>query len=107
MRRGFCEGRQRLRDLGHGRAAASTTSATPSPSTASALKRFWRTAWGRKAEKRFLPMQPGDVPASYADIDDLKRDFGFDPITRVEVGVERFVRWYRDFFSSRRVPAAA
>ncbi len=53
---------------------------------------------GRKAEKRFLPMQPGDVPATYADIDDLKRDFGFDPITRVEVGVERFVRWYRDFY---------
>ena len=52
-------------------------------------------------------MQPGDVPATYADIDDLKRDFGFDPITRVEVGVERFVRLYRDFFSSRRVPAAA
>jgi len=85
MRRGFCEGKQRLRDLGHGRAAASTTSATPSPSTASALKRFWRTAWGRKAEKRFLPMQLGDVPATYADIDDLKRDF----------------------FSSLRVPAAA
>lgn len=53
---------------------------------------------GRKAEKRFLPMQPGDVPATYADIDDLKRDFGFDPSTRVEVGVERFVRWYRDFY---------
>ena len=51
---------------------------------------------GRKAEKRFLPMQPGDVPATYADIDDLTRDVGFEPTTTIEVGVERFVRWYRD-----------
>ena len=54
---------------------------------------------GRKAEKRFLPMQPGDVPATYADIDDLKRDVGFEPSTSVEVGVERFVRWYRDHYA--------
>ncbi len=52
---------------------------------------------GRKAEKRFLPIQPGDVPATYADIDDLKRDIGFKPTTPIEVGVERFVRWYRDY----------
>ncbi len=54
---------------------------------------------GRKAEKRFLPMQPGDVPATYADIDDLTRDVGFEPTTPIEVGVERFVRWYRDHYA--------
>ncbi|MGI3903998.1 MAG: NAD-dependent epimerase [Janthinobacterium lividum] len=55
---------------------------------------------GRKAEKRFLPMQPGDVPATYADIDDLKRDVGFEPAISIEVGVERFVRWYRSHYSA-------
>ena len=53
---------------------------------------------GRKAEKRFLPLQPGDVPATFADIDDLRRDVGFAPSTPIEVGVERFVRWYRDHY---------
>jgi len=53
---------------------------------------------GRKAEKRLLPMQPGDVPSTYADIDDLTRDVGFTPSTPIEVGVERFVRWYRDHY---------
>lgn len=53
---------------------------------------------GRKAEKRFLPMQPGDVPATYADVDDLARDVGFSPDTPIEVGTERFVRWYREFY---------
>jgi UDP-glucuronate 4-epimerase len=53
---------------------------------------------GRKAEKLLLPMQPGDVPATYADIADLARDVGFAPRTPIEVGVERFVRWYRDYY---------
>jgi len=53
---------------------------------------------GRKAEKRFLPIQPGDVPATYADIDDLRHDIGFEPNTSIEVGIERFVRWYRDYY---------
>ena len=53
---------------------------------------------GRKAEKEFLPMQPGDVPATYADVEDLARDVGFAPHTPIEVGVERFVRWYRDHY---------
>ncbi len=53
---------------------------------------------GRQAEKRFLPLQPGDVPATFADIDDLRRDVGFEPSTPIEVGVERFVRWYRDHY---------
>jgi UDP-glucuronate 4-epimerase len=53
---------------------------------------------GRKAEMRLLPMQPGDVPATLADVDDLARDVGFSPDTPIEVGIERFVRWYRDFY---------
>jgi len=52
---------------------------------------------GRKAELNFLPMQPGDVPETYADIDDLTRDVGFRPSTPIEAGVERFVRWYRAY----------
>jgi UDP-glucuronate 4-epimerase len=55
------------------------------------------TCLGRRAVKEFLPMQPGDVPATFADIDDLTRDIGFRPSTPIEVGVERFVRWYRQF----------
>ena len=55
---------------------------------------------GRTADKRLLPMQPGDVPATYADVDDLARDVGFAPDTPIEVGIERFVRWYRDFYKA-------
>ena len=51
---------------------------------------------GRKAQKNMLPLQPGDVPDTFADIDDLERDVGYRPATPVEVGVERFVRWYVD-----------
>jgi UDP-glucuronate 4-epimerase len=54
-------------------------------------------AVGRKADVNFLPMQPGDVPETYADIDDLMRDVGFRPSTPIETGVERFVRWYRAY----------
>ena len=53
-------------------------------------------ALGITAAKEMLPMQPGDVPATYADIDDLARATGFAPATPIEVGVERFVRWYRE-----------
>ncbi len=55
-------------------------------------------ALGRKAEKRLLPLQPGDVPATYADVDELVRDVGFQPATPIEEGVRRFVAWYRDFY---------
>jgi UDP-glucuronate 4-epimerase len=55
---------------------------------------------GRKAEKRMVGMQPGDVPATLADIDDLTRDTGFSPSTSIEVGVKRFVDWYRDYYKS-------
>ncbi len=53
-------------------------------------------ALGVRAVKELLPMQPGDVPATFADVDDLVRDTGFQPSTSIEAGVERFVRWYRD-----------
>ncbi len=52
---------------------------------------------GKKAEKNMLPMQDGDVPATYADVDDLMNDVGFKPATPIEVGIERFVDWYREF----------
>ncbi|MBP7867059.1 MAG: NAD-dependent epimerase [Acidobacteria bacterium] len=55
-------------------------------------------ALGRTAEKRFLPMQPGDVPATWADVDDLARDAGFRPHTPVEEGIARFVAWYREYY---------
>lgn len=53
---------------------------------------------GKKAMKKFLPMQPGDVPATYADVDDLAQDVGFKPDTPIEAGVKRFVDWYRSFY---------
>ncbi|MEN8107414.1 MAG: NAD-dependent epimerase [Pseudomonadota bacterium] len=52
----------------------------------------------RKAEKNMLPMQAGDVPATYADIADLERDVGFRPQTSIEDGLARFVAWYRDYY---------
>jgi UDP-glucuronate 4-epimerase len=53
---------------------------------------------GRKAEKNMLPMQPGDVPATFADVDDLQADVGFHPGTPIEEGVQRFVEWYRSYY---------
>ncbi|MBN1103425.1 MAG: NAD-dependent epimerase/dehydratase family protein, partial [Deltaproteobacteria bacterium] len=55
-------------------------------------------ALGRKAEKNFLPMQPGDVPATWADVDDLVEDFGYRPGVPVREGVGRFVEWYVDYY---------
>ncbi len=52
---------------------------------------------GMKAEKNFLPLQPGDVPATYADVADLAADTGFHPGTPIREGIQRFVRWYRDY----------
>lgn len=52
---------------------------------------------GRKAEKEFLPMQEGDVPASFADISAIQRDTGFAPTTPIDVGIPRFVDWYRRY----------
>lgn len=53
---------------------------------------------GREAKKEFLPLQPGDVPETYADVDDLMRDVGFCPSTPTDVGIERFVAWYKDYY---------
>jgi UDP-glucuronate 4-epimerase len=53
---------------------------------------------GRVAEKRMLPLQPGDVPATYANVDALVRDVGFAPKTPIETGVANFVAWYREYF---------
>lgn len=53
---------------------------------------------GQKAEKEMMPMQPGDVPITYADVDALMQDVGFSPNTPIEVGVKRFVDWYREYY---------
>lgn len=53
---------------------------------------------GKTAEKNFLPMQPGDVPATYADVDALKNDVGYQPSTPIEEGIKNFVEWYRDYY---------
>ncbi|MGE0755790.1 MAG: NAD-dependent epimerase [Pirellulaceae bacterium] len=52
---------------------------------------------GRTAIKTYCDMQPGDVPATYADVDDLDRDVGFRPATPIEEGIARFVAWYREY----------
>jgi UDP-glucuronate 4-epimerase len=57
---------------------------------------------GRKAVKNFLPMQPGDVPETFADIDDLVRDVGYRPATSIEEGVRRFVEWFCDYYGYPR-----
>ncbi len=53
---------------------------------------------GVEATKEYLPLQPGDVPATYADIDALENDVGYRPSTTIETGIERFVAWYRDYY---------
>ncbi len=57
-------------------------------------------ATGRIAAKRFLPMQPGDVRKTYADITETARDFGFAPKTPLSEGIPRFVEWYRDYYGT-------
>ncbi|MFM7449781.1 MAG: NAD-dependent epimerase [Leptolyngbyaceae cyanobacterium] len=53
---------------------------------------------GMEAKKNLMPIQPGDVPVNYADVDDLIRDVGFKPATPIEVGIEKFVEWYRAYY---------
>ncbi|ABW68128.1 NAD-dependent epimerase [Desulfosudis oleivorans] len=57
-------------------------------------------ALGKKAEKTFLPMQPGDVPATWADIDSLRQATGFSPATSLENGIAKFVAWYLDYYGT-------
>ncbi len=88
---------------------------TPDPATSSAPYRLYNIgsnspvelmhfiaclekALGREAKKNFLPMQPGDVPNTFADVDDLVADVGFKPATPIEEGVARFVDWYRSYY---------
>ena len=52
----------------------------------------------KKAKKIFLPMQPGDVPATCADVDDLMADVGFKPATSIEEGIKKFLSWYKDYY---------
>lgn len=105
-----------IRTLDHPATADPTWSGDrPTPGTSSAPARIYNIgnhqpvelqhfievlerALDRKAEKKLMPLQPGDVPATYADIDDLTSDVGFKPTTSIEVGIPRFVKWYREFY---------
>lgn len=53
---------------------------------------------GKKAQRNLMPMQPGDVRASAADIDAIQLDLGFQPSTPIDVGIPRVVQWYRDYY---------
>jgi UDP-glucuronate 4-epimerase len=59
------------------------------------------TYLGKKAEKNLLPLQQGDVPDTFADVEDLVRDVGYKPATPVEEGVRRFVEWYVEYYKKR------
>jgi Nucleoside-diphosphate-sugar epimerases len=56
---------------------------------------------GREAQKEFLPMQPGDVVATFADVGELKREVGYEPKTHLNVGLANWVKWYKDYTLSR------
>ncbi len=58
-------------------------------------------ALGKKAEKKLLPMQPGDVIETYADISESQRDLGFQPTTKIEEGIEHFISWYKSFYADK------
>ena len=56
-------------------------------------------ALGKTAQKNMMPIQPGDVPATWADVSDLEADLGYKPNTSIQDGVDRFIEWYREFYS--------
>jgi len=60
-------------------------------------------ALGKKAVKEFLPLQPGDVPATYADVDDLIEGVGFKPETSIFKGIEKFIDWYLDYYNQKTI----
>lgn len=60
-------------------------------------------AIGKKAIREYLPMQAGDVPATWADVEDLKRDMGYQPDTDIKTGVKAFVDWYKQFYNINRL----
>ena len=97
--------------------SAEWSGATPDPGTSRAPYRLYNIgnnnpvellrfievlekALGREAIKNLLPLQAGDVPATYADVDDLMRDVGFRPATSIEEGIGRFVAWYRAYYGA-------
>ena len=53
---------------------------------------------GKKAIKNLLPLQEGDVPETFADVDDLIRDVDFKPATTIETGIENFINWYTEYY---------
>jgi UDP-glucuronate 4-epimerase len=55
-------------------------------------------ALGRRAEKQFLPLQPGDIPSNQANVDNLSNDFGYRPKTTIKEGIQNFVNWYRSYY---------
>ncbi len=57
---------------------------------------------GLEAKKDLLPIQPGDVPATYADTADLENDLGYKPNTSIDIGVKKFVDWYREFYKESK-----
>jgi len=59
-------------------------------------------ALGREAQKEFLDLQPGDVPATYADVDDLMQDVGFKPETSIATGIRHFIDWYREYYAVKQ-----
>ncbi len=54
---------------------------------------------GREIEKNMMPIQAGDVPATYADVSDLVEDLGYKPATPIQEGIDKFIDWYLEFFS--------
>ncbi len=56
------------------------------------------TSLGKEAKKEFLPLQDGDVPATYADVNDLIADTGFKPSTPIQTGIDNFIKWYQDYY---------
>ena len=64
-------------------------------------------AIGTKAKCEFLPMQPGDVPATYADVEDLAREVDFKPATSIAEGIGRFVQWFKAYHRLRDTSMAA
>ena len=53
---------------------------------------------GKKAKKNYLPMQPGDVPATFADVSDLIEDIQYSPSTSIQEGIQNFIKWYKEFY---------
>ena len=68
-----------------------------SPVDVLAVVKILEQTIGKKAIRELLPMQPGDVPATFADVDDLMRDVGFKPSTPIAEGIARFIAWYKEY----------